>query len=122
MALSYGNVDDVKRLLQVDKEKIKVGDAVEDDISEADFQSFVQDEEDRFVGLLGTRTATASVGKYIVNHKAACAIYRSLYLRSGGALPETLQKWEDDSDALLEAVQSGKGESVGGFGDWSVSV
>lgn len=120
MALSYGNVNDVKRLLQVDKGKIKVGQAIEDDITESNFQAFIQDAEDRLTGLLGTRTITTAVGKYIVNRWAAVDIYRSLYPRSSvNEIPAAVLKWADEAQDLFDKVQSGSGESVGAFADWA---
>jgi hypothetical protein len=127
MALKYASVDDIKRYLRSEQDKIKIGQQGEEntDVNEDEVESFITDIEVKLDEKLTALDITLTNGacRYVAVRWACYEIYRSLYPRASiNEIPLAVQGWKKDADEFLDDMVQDKKTSAGAIGDWSDSL
>jgi hypothetical protein len=127
VALKYASLDDIKRYLRSEQDKIKIGEEGEAniDLDEDEAIAFIEDVETKLDEKLTALEVTLTTGacKYIATHWASYEIYRSIYPRASvNEIPAAVNGWKKDADEFLKDLVETKKASAGAIGDWSDSL
>jgi len=121
MSSPYASSADLKRYLRSGQDKIKIGDADTDDLTEGELHSFIEDQEKILDEQISVEDFVLSdeVCRYIVIRWAAYEVYRSLYPRASvNEIPLAVQGWKIDADNKLAAMKESKKSIPGRLGGW----
>lgn len=124
---TYATLDDIKRYLRSNQDKISIGQEGEAliDIDETEVESFIEDLETKLAEVVESKGISLSMGasKYIIIRWVCHDIYRALYPRASvNEIPMAVQGWKKDADEFLEMKIEGSEESAGEICDWSAAL
>lgn len=113
--MSYCSLEnDLKRLLRTTKNKIKIGSAATDHLTEVEAQAYINDEYGKLneglksLGYIVPFTAGYTTIKIIEQNRAAYKIYVSLFPSNNpDGLPDAVHQWWKEAQTLWDGIVSG---------------
>lgn len=114
--MSYSSLEnDLKRLLRTPKNKVKIGLAATDNLTESEAQAYINDEYGilneglKSLGYVVPLTGYNITIKVIEQNRAAYKIYISLFpTNNPDGLPDAVEQWRKEADKLWDDIVSGR--------------